>query len=278
MVKKKKSKADEDIKQKLDSVRLDGLRAENLSIRNLYVDPSYQRETSPAKVRNIERNFNACAYGCLIVARREDGTHWIVDGQYRWKAAQSMGILRVCCRVFDSQGPEHEADVFRTINCERVVVCPYDEYRADLRANHLNALKVQEITEAWGFVVAKKKGWPKAGPVSLGCTRGLRIIQRRGCLEETLSLIMTVYRGRPKEIREEAIDRDMLEALSYIFFKCPIVDRDKLRKVLGKVRPADLRSEMTPGAKTTGGTRYIRLAEVIVRYYNKGLRTGKIAL
>jgi hypothetical protein len=87
-------------KKKVDKVtRYGWLEADDLgdlcllSKRDLNVDNRYQRERKHPKVLAIARGWSWPACGVLIVAVREDGRYWVVDGGHRWAAAMERSDI-----------------------------------------------------------------------------------------------------------------------------------------------------------------------------------------
>lgn len=62
------------------------------------------------KCEEMKRKHLAARMGLL--ARREDGSLWIIDGQHHTLAAIGRGIPQLRYRVFDSSGPAQEKQVF----------------------------------------------------------------------------------------------------------------------------------------------------------------------
>lgn len=96
--------------------------------RSVMVDPyllridhaHYQRATLDERISDHEVQFHAAVPGTMytkfiLVARREDGSLWLVDGQHYALAARRVGIPRLRALVFDSNGPQDETRIFNAI-------------------------------------------------------------------------------------------------------------------------------------------------------------------
>jgi hypothetical protein len=132
-----------------------------LNVADLNVDPSYQREIKPGH-RRIMSEFNEEAFGIPLVGEREDGSLWIVDGLQRITAIGKMGRRQVRSETFASNGPEHEAAVFKLVNMNRTKLKPLEEYKALLTAHDDLAWQVENTVNDCGFKVSDgKTGMPK---------------------------------------------------------------------------------------------------------------------
>jgi hypothetical protein len=117
-----------------------GDRGRNIEmpICDLLIDHSYQRmEVSAINTLAIAKNFNWTSFGTLTIMRRENGACYVIDGQQRLAAIKKRGdIIRVPCRVFDSDGPEHEAIAFVAINVNRKSVSAVSKFNANFMGGH----------------------------------------------------------------------------------------------------------------------------------------------
>jgi hypothetical protein len=118
----------------------------HLSPDDLRVDGLYQRpEVSERNTLSIAREFDWTSFGVLIVMQRSDGSMWIVDGQQRWLAAKRRGdIETVPCIVFRSDGQEHEAKAFFSVNTKRKFVSSIAKFNANAIANESPERQIAE--------------------------------------------------------------------------------------------------------------------------------------
>jgi len=107
-------------------------KLEMVNVGSLNVDHNYQRGVvSEVNTLVIARDFRWDAFGTLVVMRRKDGSMWVVDGQQRLSAVMRRGdIDEVPCIVFHSDGQEHEAQAFVSLNIARRPVSAIDKFRA----------------------------------------------------------------------------------------------------------------------------------------------------
>lgn len=159
-----------------------------LNVADLKVDSSYQREIKPGH-RRIMSEFNEEAFGIPLVGEREDGSLWIVDGLQRITAIGKMGRRQVRAETFASNGPEHEAAVFKLVNMNRTKLKPLEEYKALLTAHDDLAWQVENVVNACGFKVSDGK---TRMPKYVSCVKVLmRSVRDYGpdCIKFTLTTI-----------------------------------------------------------------------------------------
>lgn len=129
-----------------------------LPIDKILFDAAYQRDVKE-KHKSYATDFMPEAMGVPIVAERVDGTLWGVDGRQRIAALKLMGKKEVRCEVFASRGTEHEAEVFKRINKDRVKPTPGELFRAMLAANDEAAHAINDAVREMGYsIVLGKSG------------------------------------------------------------------------------------------------------------------------
>lgn len=127
-----------------------------LRVEAIQTDPSYQREVKRGHTK-IVNDFSEEAFGIPLVGEREDGTFWVVDGLQRLTALRKLGKKEVRAEVFASQGPEHEATVFKKVNMDRTRLSSREEFRALLTSQDPLAWKIKEAVESVGFKIVLGK-------------------------------------------------------------------------------------------------------------------------
>ncbi len=120
-----------------------------VKLESLQVDPSYQRAVKKGH-KKIISHFNEEALGVLLVAEREDQGLWLVDGLQRKTALETMGWKEVRAEVFASDGPEHEAEVFRLVNMGRTKLTTSETFKAMLAEGHELAWMIKNAVEECG--------------------------------------------------------------------------------------------------------------------------------
>lgn len=124
----------------------------------LRIDRDYQRNVNEAKVMDIATNFSWPAFGTLTVAKRSDGSMWIVEGQHRHCAAMRRAdVIDVPCNVFEMASRKEEAGTFLTTNSNRKPVGAVEKFKAQLMNDDAAAALVQELIGAVGRHVGDGK-------------------------------------------------------------------------------------------------------------------------
>jgi hypothetical protein len=115
----------------------------------LLIDDSYQRtlETGPSQtlVRRIAMFWDWSLCQPLIVARRNDGGHYVVDGQHRLAAAKLRGdIFQLPCVVASYASMADEAASFVALNQQRRPLGALDLFKAALAAGDTEAMSIMK--------------------------------------------------------------------------------------------------------------------------------------
>jgi hypothetical protein len=128
-------------------------RYQELDKNLLSIDHDYQRkEINETRVLDIRRNWSWAACGTLSVARRPDGTYWVYDGQHRLLAAQKLdSVQELPCLVFDFAEVRQEARSFVDTNTVRGPMKSVAQFRARIKAEDANALRMKATVEELGY-------------------------------------------------------------------------------------------------------------------------------
>ena len=124
----------------------------------LGVDPLYQRDLdarSRQLINRIAGSWDWNLFQPLVVARRDDGRLFVVDGQHRLAAARlRRDVMQLPCVIFASAAPAEEADVFVKLNQERRPLSAYALYNAALATGDEAAIALDTILRqtGWSFV------------------------------------------------------------------------------------------------------------------------------
>jgi len=124
---------------------------------SLKVDSTYQRALNNDKRLRIASNFNWAAFGVLIVAQRNDGSLWVIDGQHRLMAAQSRSDVQDVPAVIFELGSNvmDEATDFLIANKDRKPLSGVDSFKAMVVSGDPIALEVQNLIHDANRVVSE---------------------------------------------------------------------------------------------------------------------------
>lgn len=115
-----------------------------VKIDDLDIDHSYQRDLDPNLVQSIADNWDIVAAGPIVVARRADGSLWIVNGQHRAAGAKRAGEAEILAQVVPSQGSAHEATIRLRGNTRRSDKSQ-ERFKAQVAAGNRESLAIVEL-------------------------------------------------------------------------------------------------------------------------------------
>ncbi len=145
-------------------------------IPDLHIDESYQRSIdngpSQALVRRIAVGWDWSLCQPLIVAKRDDGTLYVIDGQHRLAAARLRNdIWDLPCVVVASRSADEEAAAFVALNRERRALGRLDLFKAALAADDGEASLIMDALTDAGLSVAvttNPDSWKPGQVVNIG--------------------------------------------------------------------------------------------------------------
>lgn len=234
-----------------------------LYCEDLAIAPAYQRTIVPAQVGRITREFDNDAFGSLVVGERDDGSLWVVDGLQRLTAARKLGIQRVPCDVFASEGQRHEAKIFRLKNKNRTNVSAVVLFRALLAEGDDESLAIRQIVNSTGLKIGEAdlgSRWP-----NIRCVTAVQRVFARGNLELTLGVICDAWPGD-----EDALNGHIIEGLSIFLRRCQPVNIRELTRKLRDKTPADV-LRFADGVRrlmSNAETRASVVASGFLKFYN----------
>lgn len=233
----------------------------------LHVDPSYQRPLV-RKHKKIAANFDPDAFGVPLVAQRSDGSLWIVDGQQRIEALKVRGKDRVRVDVFVSDGPEHEAHVFRLVNVDRTKLRGEELYNAALTEGEETAVAVGRLMKEYGFrVINGMNTVTTSDDVKSNAIRSVQSLlhvhrsQGEDASRFVLSTLRDNWPGDPMRTRKELI----LGLGAFYKNLEGNVDQDRLNARLSSVTAGKLIYAAALGV----GSRSQNVAEAILKVYRR---------
>ncbi len=151
---------------------------EQVAIDRLQVDPAYQRAADGALSRQLivgmvkEWKWPLCQP--LVVARRDDGTLWILDGQHRHAGASERGdIPFLPCVILPPIGAQAEARTFLDLNTKRQKLSQTDIFLGMLAAGDEHAKTTAALITQTGWRVVRTTTTKHWQPGDLVCAPAL---------------------------------------------------------------------------------------------------------
>lgn len=259
------------------------LKTENrkIAVEELNISDAYQRTIVPNRVNRIAKNLDQDAFGSLTVGQRRDGSHWVVDGMQRLTAARKLGIGMVPCDVFESDGQEHEARVFRLKNRERTNVSSVALFRAQLTEGDQQSIEIERVIRNSGLKLALKEessGWPYVKAVK-ALERSFQRVGSDG-IARALAIISEVWPGET-----HALQGDMIEGMCWFlkkhegFDQSRLTEKLKTKSVTSVIRAADatFKLERDRNVSSQYG-RSLATCDAIAFIYSRGLRKKKASI
>lgn len=254
-------------------------RTSMISISDLHVDHKYQRDLSRNHVIKMLEEFDSSGVGFLYVARRKDGTHWVVDGQQRLKLMQYLNTLfperyqKVPCEVFDSNGEEHEAVLYRLRNHKKKMTA-LDIFKARYVYGDVDALNILRIVNKRGI---KIKGIPVIADsglnnIQVACVSALEegylLGKKSGMgdfvLENTIDAISKCW-----GLATFAFKNFLVTGFATLFSTYPDLDKGILVRSMNGQVPNGIK---TKADVVSGFNRAKNVANYIAEEYNKRVR------
>jgi hypothetical protein len=219
---------------------------EFVGIDRLQVDTAYQRATDGPHSRRIivgmvkEWNWALCQP--LVVARRTDGSLWILDGQHRHAGATERGdIVHLPCVVLPAIGADEEARAFVDLNTKRQRLSQTDIFHGMLAAGDLEAKATAELLEATGWRVVRGRYSASWKPGDLDCAPSVATqlrIHGPVAVREALWALRSAY---PDEV--VAAPARLLQALVQIF-RPESPNKGERARLVASMKPISARAWM----------------------------------
>jgi hypothetical protein len=258
------------------------LKTENrkIAVEELNISDAYQRTIITARVNRIAKNLDQDAFGSLTVGQRRDGSYWVVDGMQRLTAARKLDIAMVPCDVFDSDGQEHEARVFRLKNRERTNVSAVSLFRAQMTEGDEQTLAIAAVVKDAGLKLALREEtakWPYIRAVK-ALERSFQRVGGEG-LRKAFALLDQAWTGE-----DGSVQGDMIEGMCYFIKKHPDYDANRLVSRLSKksvtsvLRAADANLKLGKDRDSSSYGRSMATYDAISLIYHKGMRRKKTSV
>lgn len=151
---------------------------------SLLVDATYQRDLSERSIRLIRRMIEGFAWNRLkppIVVQAGPASLHIVDGQHTAIVAATLGIPQIPVFIVKAETVDERARAFVGHNSDRIVVSPFDIYRALLASGDPDAVEVDRVCEKAGVRIrniSPSSAIAEGDTAAVGMIRSL--VKRRG--------------------------------------------------------------------------------------------------
>lgn len=239
------------------------------------VDTSYQRDIKP-KHAKIMADFDPNALGVPLIGEREDGSMWIVDGLQRITALRKMGRKKLRAEIFASDGPEHEAKVFKLVNLNRTKLTAAEEFKALLTAHDQTCWDIKNTVESMGFRLAQYKSGrdSESRSLYLTCFSTLRKVANNWGCDPIRFALKTISDCWPGDYL--GVGNFIIEGLCVFFNRQDgAVDVERLVPRLRSITPQRVLYQAAM-AQIGTGNKGSCVADVIERVYRKRIQAKKV--
>lgn len=237
-------------------------------VRDVLIDPSYQRDINPAKVAAIVKNFNPRRLGPIDVSRRDDGHDYAFDGQHRLEVARRLGQEVVPANIHFGLTVEEEAALFDEQTDNTTPLDIWAHHKARLRYGHGAAHAIETTSTRYGYrLTAGNKESPRT-IAALGSLYAIHGWAGTSLLSAVFDVIGSVWRTDTK-----AVDGLVLKGIATFLLSWPNHDPNRLRDVLARHPAIQVASDaMKMKINTGSGSVSPSLIATAIRdIYNKGL-------
>jgi hypothetical protein len=243
----------------------------------LRIHPYAQRDLVPARLKELEADFDLDAIGILhAVEYQIDGYPgpWCVDGQHRLHLLKNMGLGEwpVIVRIHtDAKDHAASAALFLKLN-NRLLVSSFAKFVNARTAEYESAVGVNRIVSEHGYTVGKTTRDAELSCVST--LMKLYDLDTGATLAATLETIIAAW-GRVAS----ACEGKLIEGIGQVYKTYNgSIDRPVLAKKLAKYPggPSGLLGDAKGIREYRRGSLSRCLAEKIIDLYNAGRRVGRL--
>lgn len=214
---------------------------------SLMVDGTYQRDLSERSIRLIRRTiegFRWNRYKPPIVVQTGPATLHVIDGQHTAITAATLNIPEILIMIVQADSLDERARAFVGHNSDRIVVSPFDIYKALLASGDPDAQDVDNVCRRAGVrirMISPSSAIAEGDTAAVGLVRAL--VKRRGVIlaRKALQCLVKAKRAPLTGAEILAVDRIVceerkdcdLEALTAVI---RIEGNDGLAKALVKAK------------------------------------------
>lgn len=246
-----------------------------LRVADLLVDYSYQHRPYAKAIEELHKNFQVDYSGFILVNRRSDGTHWVIDGQTRREVHLLRGLPWIRAEILTGLTQEGEAHVYllKCINAKRM---PVDFFLAEYIARQPQAVLIHDILDKRGigiesFATTQRRRGSDAQPV-VTCVSYLKRMLVRDATGDVLGMALDLI-GDTWGYNARTLAGLFLDAIhKIIFVHGDELDRKTFITKLGGYLPEELRDQamlLRLGTKPQLAVG-VALQRVIIDSYNSG--------
>jgi ParB-like nuclease domain len=182
---------------------------QNLLPSELEIDPTYQRSLdvgqSQALIRKIAQHWNWDLCQPLVVARRDNGDLFVIDGQHRLAAARLRGdIQQLPAVVLQYASVADEAASFVHLNQQRRPLTKLDVFKAAVASEDAEATAIVAAIHRAGLSIAPHSNYASWKPGMISNIGGIEASWRRFGPEVTYKALWVTHQAFKGQILQLA--------------------------------------------------------------------------
>lgn len=242
-----------------------------LPVKDLIVDPRYQRELDEKRVKRMVENFNPNLLGVLQVTETPVPNQYAVwEGQHRLELLRRLGIDTVWCQISDDADGVHTSEdqalLFEQAQKERKNLSWDDLHKSRCFRNDKDSADIEQIVNTLGFRVGG------ATDRSIGAVGSLYEIYKNYGPDTLQSSIYTAAQAWHAAHGRGAFGDRILRGLAHFYraYEGQGVDPDDVARALKNETPKGL--IQAAGQKSRGATgtnAYREFSRVVANVYNR---------
>jgi len=247
-----------------------------LKIADLHSDGTYQRPTSPWRVRDIVFNYRAILFQPLIIGLRK-GVYYVIDGLHRREAGEQLGFIEVPCMVYPTKNAAEEAKAFYELQKFRRRITPTQQFMARIAFGDQAAVTIADLLSKHKFEMDKYEGFGsdyKKNNVLRPISSLEKAYDAGGekMVDHILLVLRTAWDGRAA-----SLDMRIIRGLIH-FMKENAYSVKSLADKLSNLAPYDLNSAVMSVSNAQGITEVMAMSRVIYNiYHEKSLKARGVA-
>jgi len=254
-------------------------RRVRVEVRDLVLDPDYQRRTSMYRAKNIARNWVQALCDDIVVAHR-DGAFFVVDGGHRVFAMRIKKIKTCWAKVLVHSTQTKEAVFFAARGTSTQKLKPADIYHCAVTAKEPIACGIQAILDDFKLIIPRAGGSSSYAPNHIFCVNLIEkiwIYDSGNLLRHIIEILTRAWDDAAR------LRKHLFAGLFTLFTDArwmengfSLVDSERLIATLSKRGPLSIISTAN-SIKITGGIPLgLAAALAILTQYNKQLRSKRL--
>ncbi|MCD7878965.1 MAG: hypothetical protein LUG16_03415 [Candidatus Gastranaerophilales bacterium] len=239
------------------------LHYEQIPIKNLTAEQTYQRKLSIQHIKKAVANFNPYQINPVKVSRR-NGINYVVNGQHTIEILATYFNSReipVWCIIYDNLDYTKEADLFANQQKYVKSLTPYEIFIANIEAGNDEQILIKDIVEKYGLFLSPSK--VSGGICAISTLEDIFYKHGYQILDSTLRLCIATWEGE-----ENSLSSNMLKGIARLVATYnKELDEQLFKEKLGLYSIKEI--TRTAADRRAGS---LGFAEAILLFYNKKLK------